>query len=219
MFILHLLIQIVIFELRHWFPLIPVWHESFIRLSKMHTGLPHNKPKDAWNGRQKYYRFLNLMNMICRILIRMGICVKSAKTYKATVMVLHSKTQYTVSLILLLLIILILIIVLIIIIIVINNNGQFLVYLLFMIYANKQKYIQVIMYCMSLTDSDIVRIKPFLYLLCCRWIATPLAISAGIRQRVHLKAEDNPILELYYTTQCRNPAQVNSQHFVTNVMV
>uniref|UniRef100_A0A3B4XBB9 Ceramide synthase 3a n=1 Tax=Seriola lalandi dorsalis TaxID=1841481 RepID=A0A3B4XBB9_SERLL len=42
-----------------------------------------------------------------------------------------------------------------------------------------------------------------------RWIATPLAGSVGIRQRVHLKAEDKPILELYYTTQCRNPAQAN----------
>lgn len=42
-----------------------------------------------------------------------------------------------------------------------------------------------------------------------RWIATPLAGSAGIKQRVHLKAEDNPILELHYTTQCRNPAQAD----------
>uniref|UniRef100_A0A8D3AVY5 Ceramide synthase 3a n=1 Tax=Scophthalmus maximus TaxID=52904 RepID=A0A8D3AVY5_SCOMX len=41
------------------------------------------------------------------------------------------------------------------------------------------------------------------------WIATPLALSAGIRQRVHLKAQDNPILELYYTTQCRSPAQAD----------
>ncbi|XP_060924226.1 ceramide synthase 2 [Limanda limanda] len=39
------------------------------------------------------------------------------------------------------------------------------------------------------------------------WVATPLAVSAGIRQRAHLKAQDNPILELYYTTQCRHPAQ------------
>ncbi|XP_044045529.1 ceramide synthase 2 isoform X2 [Siniperca chuatsi] len=42
-----------------------------------------------------------------------------------------------------------------------------------------------------------------------RWIATPLAVSAGIKQSFHLKAEDNPILELYYTTQCRNPAQAD----------
>ncbi|XP_031148557.1 ceramide synthase 2 isoform X2 [Sander lucioperca] len=42
-----------------------------------------------------------------------------------------------------------------------------------------------------------------------RWIATPIAVSAGIKQRVHLKAEDNPILEHYYITQCRNPAQAD----------
>ncbi|XP_032392464.1 ceramide synthase 2 isoform X2 [Etheostoma spectabile] len=40
-----------------------------------------------------------------------------------------------------------------------------------------------------------------------RWIATPIAVSVGIKQRVHLKAGDNPILEHYYITQCRNPAQ------------
>uniref|UniRef100_A0A3Q3LRT4 Ceramide synthase 3a n=1 Tax=Mastacembelus armatus TaxID=205130 RepID=A0A3Q3LRT4_9TELE len=42
-----------------------------------------------------------------------------------------------------------------------------------------------------------------------RWIATPLAASAGIRQGALLKAADNPILEHYYTTQCRNPPQVD----------
>uniref|UniRef100_A0A3Q2UM55 Ceramide synthase 3 n=1 Tax=Fundulus heteroclitus TaxID=8078 RepID=A0A3Q2UM55_FUNHE len=41
-----------------------------------------------------------------------------------------------------------------------------------------------------------------------RWIATPLAVSAGIRHRVHLRAKHNPILELYYTTHSRNPPQV-----------
>ncbi|XP_072237222.1 ceramide synthase 2 [Leuresthes tenuis] len=40
-----------------------------------------------------------------------------------------------------------------------------------------------------------------------RWIATQLAVSAGIKQRVHLKAEDNPVLEVFYTTQSRNPVQ------------
>lgn len=52
-------------------------------------------------------------------------------------------------------------------------------------------------------------------LLCSRWIATPLAVSAGIKQRVHLKAEDNPILEVYYTTRYKNPTQVrqNSTNF------
>ncbi|XP_026234480.1 ceramide synthase 2 [Anabas testudineus] len=40
-----------------------------------------------------------------------------------------------------------------------------------------------------------------------RWIATPLALSFGIRERVQLKAEDNYILEYYYTTQSRNPPQ------------
>uniref|UniRef100_A0A3P8V4P2 Ceramide synthase 3a n=1 Tax=Cynoglossus semilaevis TaxID=244447 RepID=A0A3P8V4P2_CYNSE len=39
------------------------------------------------------------------------------------------------------------------------------------------------------------------------WIATPLAHLAGIRQRVHRKAPDNSVLELYYTTQSRNPTQ------------
>ncbi|XP_062299415.1 ceramide synthase 2 [Scomber scombrus] len=41
------------------------------------------------------------------------------------------------------------------------------------------------------------------------WIATPLAASAGIKQRIHLKADSNPILELYYTAQCRRPAQAD----------
>ncbi|XP_068457662.1 ceramide synthase 2 [Clinocottus analis] len=40
-----------------------------------------------------------------------------------------------------------------------------------------------------------------------RWIATPLAVCAGIQQRVRLPAEDNPVLQRYYTTQSRNPAQ------------
>ncbi|XP_037553300.1 ceramide synthase 2 [Nematolebias whitei] len=42
-----------------------------------------------------------------------------------------------------------------------------------------------------------------------RWIATPLAVSAGIKQRVHLKAEDKPSLELFYTTQSKSPAQAD----------
>ncbi|KAM4596905.1 ceramide synthase 2 isoform 1-T2 [Fundulus diaphanus] len=42
-----------------------------------------------------------------------------------------------------------------------------------------------------------------------RWIATPLAVSAGIRHRVHLRAKHNPILELYYTTHSRNPPQAD----------
>ncbi|TNN75612.1 Ceramide synthase 2 [Liparis tanakae] len=42
-----------------------------------------------------------------------------------------------------------------------------------------------------------------------RCIATPLAVYAGIKQRVHLKAEDNPILERYYITHSRNPAQAD----------
>ncbi|KAK5936064.1 hypothetical protein CgunFtcFv8_021365 [Champsocephalus gunnari] len=40
-------------------------------------------------------------------------------------------------------------------------------------------------------------------------IATPLAVSAGIRQRVRLKAEDNPTLEHYYISQSRNPVQAD----------
>lgn len=42
-----------------------------------------------------------------------------------------------------------------------------------------------------------------------RWIATPLAASAGIKTRVHLRVEDNPILEAYFTSQGKNPPQVN----------
>ncbi|XP_074479818.1 ceramide synthase 2 [Sebastes fasciatus] len=42
-----------------------------------------------------------------------------------------------------------------------------------------------------------------------RWIATPLAVSAGIKQRGRLKADDNPILEHFYVTRCRNPAQAD----------
>ncbi|XP_069567578.1 ceramide synthase 2 [Brachyistius frenatus] len=42
-----------------------------------------------------------------------------------------------------------------------------------------------------------------------RWIATPFAVSVGIKQTVLQKAEDVPILELYYTTRCRNPAQAD----------
>ncbi|XP_038126755.1 ceramide synthase 2 isoform X2 [Cyprinodon tularosa] len=42
-----------------------------------------------------------------------------------------------------------------------------------------------------------------------RWIATPLAVWAGIRHRVQLRAEHIPILELYYTTQSRNPLQAD----------
>ncbi|KAM6943317.1 ceramide synthase 2 [Xenentodon cancila] len=42
-----------------------------------------------------------------------------------------------------------------------------------------------------------------------RWMATPLAACAGIKQRVHLRADNNPILELYYTTQGRTPVQVD----------
>lgn len=42
-----------------------------------------------------------------------------------------------------------------------------------------------------------------------RWIATPLAASAGIKPRVHLRVEDNPILEAYFTSQSKNPSQVN----------
>ncbi|XP_034040150.1 ceramide synthase 2 [Thalassophryne amazonica] len=42
-----------------------------------------------------------------------------------------------------------------------------------------------------------------------RWIATPLAASAGIKARVHQKPTDNPVLELFYISQCRTPSQVH----------
>lgn len=61
-------------------------------------------------------------------------------------------------------------------------------------------FIQTISNCYNFT---------LLSFLCCSWIATPLAHLAGIRQRVHRKAPDNSVLELYYTTQSRNPTQVH----------
>ncbi|XP_029978018.1 ceramide synthase 2 [Sphaeramia orbicularis] len=42
-----------------------------------------------------------------------------------------------------------------------------------------------------------------------RWVATPLAVTAGIRRRVHLKVEDQPLLELFYTTRCQSPTQLD----------
>ncbi|XP_041865041.1 ceramide synthase 2 [Melanotaenia boesemani] len=42
-----------------------------------------------------------------------------------------------------------------------------------------------------------------------RWIATQLAVYAGIKQKVHLRAEENPVLEVYYTTRSRNPVQAD----------
>ncbi|XP_075867683.1 ceramide synthase 2 isoform X2 [Nelusetta ayraudi] len=42
-----------------------------------------------------------------------------------------------------------------------------------------------------------------------RWIATPLAASAGIKPRVHLRVEDNPILEAYFTSQSKDPSQAD----------
>lgn len=55
------------------------------------------------------------------------------------------------------------------------------------------------------------------YFMCCRWIATPLAFSVGIKQKINLKAEDNPILEAYYTTQYRKPSQVNTVSLKYNI--
>ncbi|CAG5850463.1 unnamed protein product [Menidia menidia] len=42
-----------------------------------------------------------------------------------------------------------------------------------------------------------------------RYIATQLAVSAGIKQQVHLKAVDSPILEVFYMTRSRNPVQAD----------
>lgn len=42
-----------------------------------------------------------------------------------------------------------------------------------------------------------------------RWIATPLAAIAGVKQRVRVKTEENPLLELYYRSQSRNPTQAD----------
>lgn len=48
-----------------------------------------------------------------------------------------------------------------------------------------------------------------LVVVCCSWIATPLAQYAGVKRRNHLKAEHVPVLELYYTCQSRNPPQMD----------
>ncbi|XP_054626647.1 protein Lines homolog 1 isoform X3 [Dunckerocampus dactyliophorus] len=42
-----------------------------------------------------------------------------------------------------------------------------------------------------------------------RWVATPLAIHAGVKSRVNLKVDDNAILKLYYATRSRKPAQAD----------
>lgn len=42
-----------------------------------------------------------------------------------------------------------------------------------------------------------------------RWVATPLAVTAGITRRVHVKVEDQPLLEVFYTTQCQSPTQLD----------
>ncbi|KAM4602650.1 ceramide synthase 2 [Polymixia lowei] len=42
-----------------------------------------------------------------------------------------------------------------------------------------------------------------------RFIATPLAASVGIKEKIHLKVADNPILELYYLSHSRNPGQAD----------
>lgn len=45
-------------------------------------------------------------------------------------------------------------------------------------------------------------------LCCCRYVATPLGNVWGIRDRVRLKAERNPLLENYFCNQARTPSQV-----------
>ncbi|XP_059926800.1 ceramide synthase 2 [Gadus macrocephalus] len=40
-----------------------------------------------------------------------------------------------------------------------------------------------------------------------RFIATPCAASLGIKERVHLRVTDNPILELHYLSHTRSPGQ------------
>lgn len=42
-----------------------------------------------------------------------------------------------------------------------------------------------------------------------RYLATPLANALGIRDKVRLIAEQNPTLEKYFCTQCRNPSQAD----------
>nr|XP_057944673.1 ceramide synthase 2 isoform X3 [Doryrhamphus excisus] len=42
-----------------------------------------------------------------------------------------------------------------------------------------------------------------------RWVATPLAVRAGVKSRVNLKADDNGVLKLYYNTRSRKPTQAD----------
>ncbi|KAJ0001901.1 hypothetical protein NQD34_001697 [Periophthalmus magnuspinnatus] len=42
-----------------------------------------------------------------------------------------------------------------------------------------------------------------------RWIATPLALMAGVKRRIRVQTEDNPILEHYYSRQSRQPSQAD----------
>uniref|UniRef100_A0A8C6SRC0 Ceramide synthase 3a n=1 Tax=Neogobius melanostomus TaxID=47308 RepID=A0A8C6SRC0_9GOBI len=42
-----------------------------------------------------------------------------------------------------------------------------------------------------------------------RWIATPLALAAGVKRRVRVQTEENPILENYYCKLSRKPSQAD----------
>lgn len=42
-----------------------------------------------------------------------------------------------------------------------------------------------------------------------RWIATPLALVLGVKNRVWVRTEENPVLEKFYSTQSRKPSQAD----------
>ncbi|KAJ0044117.1 hypothetical protein NL108_008348, partial [Boleophthalmus pectinirostris] len=41
------------------------------------------------------------------------------------------------------------------------------------------------------------------------WIATPLALMAGVKKRIHVQTEDNAVLEHYYSRQSKQPSQAD----------
>ncbi|XP_062869084.1 ceramide synthase 2 [Trichomycterus rosablanca] len=44
-----------------------------------------------------------------------------------------------------------------------------------------------------------------------RFVATPFAATLGVREKNRLKVEQNPVLELYFSSQCKTPGQAEIQ--------
>lgn len=42
-----------------------------------------------------------------------------------------------------------------------------------------------------------------------RWIATPLALMLGVKNRVRVRTEENPVLERFYSSQSKKPSQAD----------